>query len=98
MFKTFLKKKKPTLVLNGVLIENQSGRITAYFEEFPDIVAEGDNEDNAKDNLVEALMMVAQFKVKQRMDSTVSKVEVANERSYTSIKHFHQQFGQLQAH
>jgi predicted RNase H-like HicB family nuclease len=94
----FRKKQKSELVLNGVLIQNPSGRFTAYFEEFPDIIAEGNDEPEAKKNLVEALIMVAQFKVKQRLaklDDTAACLEVGSESGKQQIKHFHQKFGQL---
>ena len=94
----FGKKKTPELVLSGVLIQNPSGRITAYFEEFPDVIAEGDNEHEAKKNLVEALIMVAQFKVKQRlakMESSGARTEIVDGSGRQQVKHFHQKFGHL---
>lgn len=90
---------KPELVLSGVLILNPSGRYTAYFEEFPDIVAEGDNETQAKDSLIETLLLVAQYKVKQRVNASTCHVATELcESEPRTVKHFHQTFGQLQAY
>jgi len=37
--------------------------MTAYFDEFPDIIAEGENEEEAKENLLEALSEVLQYRM-----------------------------------
>ena len=52
--------------LNTVLMEDlKIGGFTVYFKEFPDVIAEGDNEDQAIKNLLDALRIVLKHKSEQ---------------------------------
>ena len=51
--------------LNAVLVQDPKiGGYTAYFKQFPDIVAEGDPDDEAMKNLTDAVYDVFMFKGK----------------------------------
>jgi len=51
--------------LNAVLVQDPKiGGYTAYFKQFPDIVAEGDTDDEAMKNLTDAVYDVFMFKGK----------------------------------
>lgn len=73
-------KKKTEYILNGIIIPD-SGRFTAYFEEFPDVTAEGDTEEEVKNNLMIALKVVLKEKQKEASATT---------RKLRTKKHFNQ--------
>lgn len=50
------------LQLNAVFVEAQEGGYTGYFVEFPEAIAEGENQAEVETNLVEALKMVLEYK------------------------------------
>ncbi len=51
--------KKVTINLTGILIEDEKDRgYTAYFAEFPEAIADGANEEEAKQNLFEAFKIM----------------------------------------
>lgn len=57
------------LKLDAVLVEDMNiGGYTAFFKQFPQIIAEGNNEDEAISNLLRALHDVFAFKGKERED------------------------------
>lgn len=52
--------------LDSVLVQDiKSGGFTAFFKQFPDVIAEGDTEDKALINLVNLLHDVLDYKSKQ---------------------------------
>jgi predicted RNase H-like HicB family nuclease len=54
------------LRLNCVLIQDPSdGGYTAFFAEFPDVIAEGDNENEAQHNLMSTMMAASMHKVQE---------------------------------
>jgi len=51
------------LSITGVMMKDQkSNGYTAYFAEFPEVVAQGENFDDAKINLVDAFKSMIAFK------------------------------------
>jgi predicted RNase H-like HicB family nuclease len=62
--KTTLKPTlKPKLSLTGILVEDENEKgFTAFLAEFPEAVAEGETEDEAKKNLFEALVSYLEHK------------------------------------
>lgn len=51
-----MNKKRNSFSLTAVIIQDQQHRgFTAYFAEFPEIIADGATESEAKENLMEAL-------------------------------------------
>lgn len=50
------------LKLHGVIIESQQGGFTGYFSEFPEAIAEGENEEEVQKNLFEALKEVISYR------------------------------------
>lgn len=55
--------KENAISITGVMIEDPSTKgYTAYFAEFPEIIAQGENIESAKDNLFSALKSMLDFK------------------------------------
>lgn len=56
-----IKKDSPTLT--GILIQDPDDNgYTGYFAEFPEVVAEGNNEEEAKHNLISALKIMLEVR------------------------------------
>ena len=56
----------PQFSLTGILVKDPgSGRFTAYFAQFPDVIAEGNNEDEASENLIDTLQVVFDYKMSE---------------------------------
>jgi predicted RNase H-like HicB family nuclease len=72
MLRRKLRKSKIKF-LNGNLVKAASGRYTAYFDEFPEIIAEGENEENAKENLILALKEVLKYRKELSQDRSTSQ-------------------------
>ncbi len=54
---------KPELTLTGIMISDAEDKgITAYFAEFPEVIAQGNNLQEAKTNLLEAFRFMLEFK------------------------------------
>jgi predicted RNase H-like HicB family nuclease len=54
---------KPELTLTGIMISDAENKgITAYFAEFPEVIAQGDNIEDAKGNLLDAFRFMLEFK------------------------------------
>jgi predicted RNase H-like HicB family nuclease len=54
----------------GILIQDKDKGYTAYFAEFPEVIAEGDNEEEAAQNLFEAFRIMLEVKKQEmRQDS-----------------------------
>lgn len=72
-----------TLSLTGVFIEDTlHGGVTAYFREWPAVIAEGDTEEEAEANLWEALAELSDFQREEaRADATESSLR--REKKYT---------------
>jgi predicted RNase H-like HicB family nuclease len=81
--------QRHTNALHGNLVEEEEGRITAYFEEFPDIVAEGENEEEAKENLLIALSEVFEYWKKRGKENA----DAAEMYSKKPVKRFEVAFG-----
>lgn len=77
-----IKKKQQTIFLTGNLIEGPTGRYTAYFDQFPELVAEGENENDAKKNLIAAFQEVLEYK-----KATSIAIKHSN-ASHKPVKHF----------
>lgn len=53
----------PRISITGVMIQDSKNKgWTAYFAEFPEVIAEGDTEEEAQKNLFEALQIVFETK------------------------------------
>lgn len=60
----------PRLQLTGVLIHDErTGTVAAYFAELPNIIAEGETEDEAKANLVDALGFMFEVERDEAMEN-----------------------------
>lgn len=58
-----MKVRHLNIPLNAVLVEDPKiGGYTAYFKQFPDIIAEGETDDEAMRNLTNAVYDVFMFK------------------------------------
>lgn len=56
-----IKKDVPTIT--GILIQDpEDNGYTAYFAEFPEVIAEGDSENEAKKNLFDALKIMLEVR------------------------------------
>ena len=64
---------KPKLSITGILIQDKEDKgYTAYFAEFPEVIAEGKDEKEAQENLFEALSFMLEVK----------KQEMSKEKNY----------------
>lgn len=50
------------LKLTGVIIESKQGGYTGYFAEVPEAIAEGETKDEVKENLIEALSCILDYR------------------------------------
>ena len=58
--------KSIKLSFNSILVQDPTTKgYTAFFKEFPEIIAEGDTEDHALLNLIHTLQDVFEYKSKQ---------------------------------
>ena len=63
-----------TLSFNAILVQDKNSKgFTAYFKQFPNIIAEGSNENEALTNLFNALHDV--FKHKNDSESTPKQID-----------------------
>lgn len=62
-----------TLSFDAILVQDRNSGFTAYFKQFPNIVAEGDTENDALTNLMNALHDVFQYKSKS--ESTPKQID-----------------------
>ena len=53
-----LYSKKKFDFLHGNLIESEPGRYVAFFDEFPEIIAQGNSEEDVKDRLLSGLISI----------------------------------------
>ncbi len=64
---------KPKLSITGVLIQDPTDKgYTAYFAEFPEVIAEGKTEDEAVDNAFEALRIIFEFKKEEYAENNAN--------------------------
>jgi len=62
-------QKQPTLSITGVMIQDpDSHGYTAYFAEFPEVIAQGTDLENAKSNLLLAFKSMIEFKSEEAQD------------------------------
>lgn len=55
--------KQDAPVITGILIQDPEDQgFTAYFAEFPEVIAEGNTEKEAKSNLIHALKVMLEIK------------------------------------
>ncbi|QEC76867.1 type II toxin-antitoxin system HicB family antitoxin [Mucilaginibacter ginsenosidivorax] len=60
---------QPELTLTGIMISDaEKTEITAYFAEFPEVIAQGSNTQEAKKNLLEAFRIMLEFKQSELED------------------------------
>lgn len=55
-------KEKQKISFTGILIKGEDNGYTAYIAEFPEIIAEGETEEDAKYNLFDAFRIMLEFK------------------------------------
>lgn len=60
-----MKETPLKIRLNCILIEDPNGGYSAFLAELPDVVAEGDTEDEAQMNLLMTIQAVSKFKLQQ---------------------------------
>lgn len=58
---------KKSLNLNAILVQDKSGGYTSFFAQFPNIIAEGDTEDQAIENLFNLVQDVFEHQQKEEM-------------------------------
>lgn len=62
-------QNQPVLEITGVMIQDPETKgYTAYFAEFPEVIAQGDNLDEAKANLMQAFKSMIEFKSEEAKD------------------------------
>jgi predicted RNase H-like HicB family nuclease len=76
-----LVSKRSTVTLNTVVISAESGGFTGFFEEFPEIIAEGETIKEVRSNLFKTLEIVLDHK---RTKSNANQPIVNRPK-----KHFH---------
>lgn len=76
-------KKKIKLNLHGNVIRNSPGRYVAYFDEFPEMTAQGATESQTKERLVHGLMTVLKMNKKLTDD-----LKEKNKKKSPEIKRF----------
>ena len=57
------------LELNAIFIAAPEGGFTGYFVEFPEAIAEGENEVEVEQNLVEALRTILEYRREENENS-----------------------------
>ena len=62
---SFLSPKKKIKFLHGNLVESEPGRFVAFFDEFPEIIAQGTTKDEAKERLLRGLLSILERKRNQ---------------------------------
>ena len=56
-------QNQPELSITGVMIQDQQSKgYTAYFAEFPEVIAQGEDLEEAKQNLIDAFKSMIEFK------------------------------------
>lgn len=67
-----MSTKTHTLSLTGIIIQDRNDRgFTAYFAEFPEVIADGTTKEEATENLIDALkIMVETRKIENDADVT----------------------------
>lgn len=60
---------KPTIELNAILIPDDSGGFSAFFAQFPEAIAEGDNEQEAMQNLLEIFSIMLKDRSEESRNS-----------------------------
>lgn len=68
----FRKSKKE--LVPGTIVKCQSGRYIAYYEHRTDIIANGENEKDAKKNLKEMYDVVIKFETKEEEEKNTIKL------------------------
>ncbi len=64
-----INQGEQTISITGVMIQDPvTDGITAYFAEFPEVIAQGVNKVEAKNNLMEALKLMLEFKKSEMED------------------------------
>lgn len=58
--------KSNTLSFTGILVQDEKTKgFTAFFKQFPNVIAEGDTEDQAMENLISTLRIVLKSDTEQ---------------------------------
>jgi predicted RNase H-like HicB family nuclease len=65
-------------MLHGNLIECNSGSYAAFFDEFPEIIAEGDTESETKERLVRGLLKILSEKRQKENTFTIGEKKVSH--------------------
>lgn len=74
-------KTKFEISLTGILVQDKNKGYTAFFAQFPHIIAEGDTEEEATKNLFSLVKDVFEFNKKQEVDQ-VFGMESVHTRSF----------------
>ena len=70
----------PHLKLTGIMITDADNKgITAYFAEFPEVIAQGNNLQEAKTNLLEAFGVMLEFKQSEIEDDGDDDLNITKE-------------------
>lgn len=59
---SWLYPKKKIKLLHGNMIKGESGIYVAYFDEFPDIIAQGETQGETKERLIRGLASILERK------------------------------------
>ncbi len=69
-----MSTKKVTLNLTGIIIQDVDNRgYTAYFAEFPEAIADGTNQDDVKENLIDAFKIMLETR---RLENYQENIEM----------------------
>ncbi len=82
MKKSLLTKKKGELA-PGILIECKSGRFIAFYEHRTDVIADGENERDARKNLKRMIEIVKKYEEGEAEKETVAITKEYNTKKFT---------------
>lgn len=69
MILSWLLPKKKFKLLTGNLIKGEAGRYIGYFNEFPEVIAQGKTEEETKERLLRGLVSILERKKKESISN-----------------------------
>lgn len=79
-------EKRNVISITGVMIQDKNtAGYTAYFAEFPEVIAQGGNADEVKSNLFDALQSVLSFRREEMEDENEGDEGVYTESFELSV-------------
>lgn len=82
----FASKTKSHFDLNGIIIPTESGRYTAFFQEIPNVFAEGDSEKEVKENLIKALELTFEYRRRKALSSDEHQIKGPKKKFHGTLE------------